>query len=55
MALTRSTTDAVDGGVPRADVAAVLLALLGAPGTAGQTLELVSGDVPVEEAVAALA
>ncbi|WP_123378373.1 SDR family oxidoreductase [Pseudokineococcus lusitanus] len=55
VALTRSTTDAVDGGVPRADVAAVLLALLEAPGTAGQTLELVSGDVPVEEAVAALA
>jgi cytosine deaminase len=39
------------GSVPRDDVAAVLAALLGAPGTAGRTLELVSGDVPVEEAV----
>ena len=53
VALSRSTLEV--GGVPRADVAAVLLALLQAPGTAGETLELVSGDVPVEEAVAALA
>jgi len=51
--LSRSTLEV--GGVPRADVAAVLLALLQAPGTAGATLELVSGDVPVEQAVAALA
>ncbi|WP_299034740.1 SDR family oxidoreductase [uncultured Pseudokineococcus sp.] len=51
--LSRSTLEV--GGVPRADVAAVLVALLQAPGTAGQTLELVSGDVPVEQAVAALA
>ncbi|MEJ5868027.1 NAD(P)H-binding protein [Pseudokineococcus sp. 5B2Z-1] len=53
VALSRSTLEV--GGVPRADVAAVLAALLAAPGTAGETLELVSGDVPVEEAVAALA
>ncbi|MEJ5945062.1 NAD(P)H-binding protein [Pseudokineococcus basanitobsidens] len=51
--LTRSTVERAS--VPRADVAAVLAALLQAPGTAGETLELVSGDVPVEEAVAALA
>lgn len=39
------------GAVPRDDVAAVLAALLGVPGTAGQVLELVGGDVPVAEAV----
>jgi uncharacterized protein YbjT (DUF2867 family) len=39
--------------VPRADVAAVLVALLDEPRTAGLTLELVSGDVPVPDAVAA--
>ena len=41
------------GRIPRADVAAVLLALLDEPGTAGQTFELISGDTPVAEAVAA--
>ncbi|MBR7836108.1 SDR family oxidoreductase [Actinospica durhamensis] len=41
------------GSVPRDDVASVLAALLAAPGTAGQTLELVAGEVPVPEAVAA--
>ncbi|MEV6104665.1 NAD(P)H-binding protein [Streptomyces sp. NPDC051940] len=40
------------GAVTRDDVAAVLLALLDAPGTAGRTLELVEGGVPVTEAVA---
>lgn len=42
------------GDVPRDDVAAVLAALLDAPGTAGAVLELVSGDIPVADAVAAL-
>lgn len=42
------------GHVPRMDVAAVLLALLREPRTAGLTLELVSGETPVAEAVAAL-
>jgi uncharacterized protein YbjT (DUF2867 family) len=37
--------------VPRADVAAVLLALLDAPETAGMTVELLSGSVPVVDAV----
>ncbi|MET8678728.1 SDR family oxidoreductase [Streptomyces sp. NPDC004647] len=37
--------------VSRDDVAAVLAALLREPGTAGRTLELISGDVPVEDAV----
>ncbi|MGA5823382.1 NAD(P)-binding oxidoreductase [Kitasatospora sp. NPDC094028] len=43
------------GAVDRADVAAVLAALLREPGTAGQTLELVAGNATVEEAVAAAA
>jgi cytosine deaminase len=38
--------------VPREDVAATLAALLNAPGTAGKTLELISGDTPIEQAVA---
>jgi uncharacterized protein YbjT (DUF2867 family) len=42
------------GAVPRDDVAAVLAAVLSAPDTIGRTAELVSGDVPVEEAVKAL-
>ena len=37
----------------RADVAAVLLALLDAPGTVGSVLELVEGDVPIADAVGA--
>jgi uncharacterized protein YbjT (DUF2867 family) len=39
------------GAVPRADVAAVIAALLHEPGTSHQTLELVGGDTPVAEAV----
>jgi uncharacterized protein YbjT (DUF2867 family) len=41
------------GAVSRDDVAAVLVALLDTPATAGLTLELVGGDKPVGEAVAA--
>ena len=37
--------------VSRDDVAAVLVALLDAPGTKGRTLALVDGDVPIAEAV----
>ncbi|MFC1407965.1 NAD(P)H-binding protein [Streptacidiphilus sp. N1-12] len=40
------------GSVTRADVAAVIAALLAAPATSGLTLELIAGDVPVEQAVA---
>ena len=40
------------GQVPRADVAAVIVALLDDPGTAGATLELVGGDTAIAEAVA---
>jgi uncharacterized protein YbjT (DUF2867 family) len=39
------------GAVPRADVAAVIAALLHEPGTSHQTLELVAGDTPVAQAV----
>jgi uncharacterized protein YbjT (DUF2867 family) len=39
------------GTVSRADVAAVIMALLDEPSTRRQTLELVGGDIPVTEAV----
>jgi uncharacterized protein YbjT (DUF2867 family) len=39
------------GNIPREDVAAVLLAVLDAPSTAGQTFEVISGDTAVAEAV----
>jgi uncharacterized protein YbjT (DUF2867 family) len=39
------------GTIPRADVAAVIAALLDEPGTVHQTLELVGGDSPVAAAV----
>jgi uncharacterized protein YbjT (DUF2867 family) len=41
------------GDIPRADVAAVLLAVLDTPGTAGQTFEVISGDTPITDAIAA--
>lgn len=42
------------GEIPRADVVDVLAAVLPAHNTIGKTFELVSGETPVEEAVAAL-
>ena len=39
------------GTISRADVAAVIAALLAEPGTRHQTLELVSGDTPIAAAV----
>ena len=39
------------GDIPREDVAAVLVAVLDTPGTAGQTFEVISGDTPIDEAV----
>jgi uncharacterized protein YbjT (DUF2867 family) len=39
------------GSIPREDVAAVLLAALDAPGTAGQMFEVISGDTPIADAV----
>ncbi|MCF3143101.1 SDR family oxidoreductase [Streptomyces platensis] len=41
--------------VTRDDVAAALVALLDEPATIGRTLELIGGEVPVEEAVRAVA
>lgn len=50
-------TDHLDGwgSVPREDVAAVLLAILADGAAVGRTLELISGDTPVADAVATLA
>jgi uncharacterized protein YbjT (DUF2867 family) len=42
------------GQIPRADVAAVLAAVLVAPNAVGRTFELVSGETPIDEAVARL-
>jgi uncharacterized protein YbjT (DUF2867 family) len=43
------------GDVTRDDVAAVLVALLAEPGSAGRTLDLIGGDTPVADAVHAVA
>ena len=42
------------GAIPRADVAAVIVALLDEPGTVHQTLELVGGDSPIAAAVGSI-
>lgn len=42
------------GTIPRADVAAMLVALLDAPATGGVTFELISGDMSIAEAIAVL-
>ncbi len=42
------------GSIPREDVAAVLVAVLDEPRTAGRAFDLISGDTPITEAVAAL-
>jgi uncharacterized protein YbjT (DUF2867 family) len=47
-------TDLDYAQVPRDDVAAVLLAVLEQPGSIGKTFELVSGDQPIDEAIAGL-
>jgi uncharacterized protein YbjT (DUF2867 family) len=39
------------GDIPREDVAAVLLAVLDTPGTAGQMFEVISGDTPIADAL----
>jgi nucleoside-diphosphate-sugar epimerase len=51
--LVRLAPEVPPGSVPRDDVAAVIMALLDSPGTAGQTLELVSGATPIRSLVAA--
>ena len=42
------------GSIPRADVAATLLAVLDSPETAGVTFDLIAGDTPIDEAVRSL-
>lgn len=42
------------GQIPRADVAAVLAEVIPARNTIGETFELVSGEVPIAQAVAAI-
>ena len=46
--------DVERGDIPRADVALVLLAALDTPSTVGKTFNVVSGDDPVDRAIAAL-
>ncbi|WP_055503939.1 SDR family oxidoreductase [Nonomuraea pusilla] len=50
--LVRLAPEVPPGSIPRDDVAAVVLALLEAPGTARRTFELVAGDTPVIDLVA---
>ncbi|MEV0238102.1 SDR family oxidoreductase [Nonomuraea sp. NPDC050786] len=50
--LVRLAPEVPPGSVPRDDVAAVIMALLEAPGTARRTLELVSGETPIIDLVA---
>ena len=42
------------GSIPRADVAATMLACLELPATAGAAFEIISGDTPIESALHAL-
>jgi len=42
------------GQVPRDDVAAVIVGVLDSPNTIGRTVDLIGGDTPVAEAVAAI-
>ncbi|MFD7652483.1 NAD(P)H-binding protein [Actinosynnema sp. NPDC059797] len=48
--LVALSEEPVRGDVPRADVAAVVVAILDRPGTVRRTYELVSGDVPIADA-----
>jgi uncharacterized protein YbjT (DUF2867 family) len=43
--------DVGSGQIPRDDVAAVLAAVLHEPDTIGRTFELISGDVPIDQAL----
>jgi uncharacterized protein YbjT (DUF2867 family) len=52
--VTVTSDMSVRGEVPRADVARVLAAALGDPGTIGKTFVVVAGETPVDEALAAL-
>jgi uncharacterized protein YbjT (DUF2867 family) len=50
----RMGTDIGYGQVPRADVAATLVAVLDTPSTARKTFDLIEGDTPIAEAIQAL-
>ena len=53
--LVTVTTDmSARGSIPREDVARVLAATLGNPGTIGKTFVVIGGETPVDEALAAL-
>jgi uncharacterized protein YbjT (DUF2867 family) len=52
--LVRIDRHVAPGHVARDDVAAVLAAVLGEPGTIGRTFEVVEGDTPIAAAVAAV-
>ena len=49
--LVRIAAHSERGDIPREDVAAVLLAVLDTPATAGRTFNVVSGNTPITEAV----
>ena len=52
--LVRVGTDLERREIPREDVAATVLATLETPSAIGKTFELVSGDMPIEEAIRGL-
>jgi uncharacterized protein YbjT (DUF2867 family) len=52
--VTVTTDMSARGDVPREDVARVLAAVLGDPGSIGKAFVVIGGDTPVDEAVAAL-
>ncbi|MBE1549684.1 uncharacterized protein YbjT (DUF2867 family) [Mycobacterium sp. OAS707] len=49
--LVRLATHTERGDIPREDVAAVLLAVLDTPATAGQTFNVIAGDTPIAHAL----
>jgi uncharacterized protein YbjT (DUF2867 family) len=50
----RIAEDTGRGQIPRADVAAVFVACLDQPGTIGKSFDLIGGDTPIADAVAAI-
>jgi uncharacterized protein YbjT (DUF2867 family) len=50
----RAGQDIGTGTIPREDVAATLAAVLAAPNTIGVTFDVIAGDLPIADAVAAL-
>ncbi|MBP1817224.1 NAD(P)H-binding protein [Mycobacterium sp. OAE908] len=49
--LVRLATHTERGDIPREDVAAVLLAVLDTPATAGRTFNVIAGDTPIADAL----